>query len=169
MPPADKILKNFTVAVDGRGFAGNVEEFQLPNLNLTTDDFRAGGMDAPVPVDLGMEKLETSFTTAKHCADTLALFGVAEGQSIPMTARAALEDMDGTTTAVTITMRGRITSIQPAAWTPGSKATTQYTLALSYYKYEQGGSTIHEIDIPNMVRIINGTDRLAEQRSALGI
>jgi P2 family phage contractile tail tube protein len=40
---------------------------------------------------------------------------------------------------------------------------------LRSYKYTQGGRTINDIDIPNMVRIVNGTDRLAAQRNAIGI
>lgn len=169
MPPADNVLKNFALFVDGRGFAGNVEELQLPELQLTTEDFRGGGMDMPISVDMGMEALAASFTTTKHDADTLALFGVGPGNTVPLTARGALESMDGTATAVTVTMRGEIKSVSPDAWKPGSKATHQYTVSLSYYKYEQGGTVIHEIDAMNMVRIVNGTDRLAAQRSALGM
>ncbi|GHT98386.1 hypothetical protein FACS1894126_3800 [Alphaproteobacteria bacterium] len=57
-----KILKNFNVFVDGRGYAGRVEEVSLPKLSLKTDEFLAGGMDAPIEIDLGMEKLEADLT-----------------------------------------------------------------------------------------------------------
>ena len=166
---ADKVLKNFSLSLDGYGFAGNLDEVQLPQLSITTEDFRAGGMDAPMVLDMGMEKLETTFTTSKRCEETLRLFGVASGSAVACVVRGALEDPDGTVTPVTATMRGRITSVQPSAWTPGSKATDQYSLALQYYKYEQGGNVLHEIDIPNMIRIVNGVDQLAEKRRALGI
>ena len=42
-------------------------------------------------------------------------------------------------------------------------------LAVRYYRFEHGGEVLHEIDVDNMIRIVDGTDRLAEQRAALGI
>jgi P2 family phage contractile tail tube protein len=42
-------------------------------------------------------------------------------------------------------------------------------LSLTYYKQTIGGQVIHEVDVINMVRIINGTDVLADIRSALGM
>jgi P2 family phage contractile tail tube protein len=35
-----KILKNFNLYVDGRGYAGRVEEITLPKLTITTIKFR---------------------------------------------------------------------------------------------------------------------------------
>ncbi len=169
MGAAEKVLKNFALSLDGYGFAGNLEEVQLPELTLITEGFRGGGMDSSVPVEMGMEPLEMSFTTTKICADTLQLFGVAENSFISCVVRAALEDLDGTVTAVTVTMTGKVTSIAPSAWSSGSKATNQYKLGLEYYRYVQGDTTIHEIDIPNMIRIVNETDQLEAKRNALGI
>lgn len=39
-----KILKNFNLFVDGRGYAGKAEEVTPPKLSLKTQEF--GGMDA---------------------------------------------------------------------------------------------------------------------------
>jgi len=170
MALADKILKNFNLFVDGRGFAGNVKELKLPDLTIKEEDFRAGGMDAPVGVDMGMEKLVVTFTTAKHCKDTLALFGVsASSGTVPLIARGAVESLDGSTESVKVTMQGKVMKVEQSAWQPGSETTHTYTATLSYYKYEQGGTAIHEIDIPNMKRVINGKDMLEAQRNALGL
>lgn len=169
MAPADKVLKNYELSLDGYGFAGNLEEVQLPELSLKTDDFGGGGMDSSVAVEMGMEPLELTFTTTKKCADTLKLFGVAETRGFNCTVRAALEDLDGTVTPVTVTTRGKVVTVTPSAWARGSKATDQYKVSLYYYKYVQGDNVIHEIDIPNMVRIVNGTDQLEAKRKALGL
>lgn len=169
MGAADKVLKNYTLSLDGYGFAGSLEEVQLPELALKMEDFGGGGMDSSVKVEMGMEPLELSFTTTKICADTLQLFGVVENGAVACTVRAALEDLDGTVTPVTVTMRGKVTSITPSAWNAGTKATNQYKLSLQYYKYVQGGTTIHEIDIPNMIRIVSETDQLSAKRDALGL
>lgn len=169
MPVADKMLKNFTISLDGYGFAGNLDEVQLPELALTTESYRGGGMDSPVDVEMGMEALALTFTTTKLSEEALKTFGVIEGSAVACMVRAALEDYDGTVTPVTVTTRGKVTSVAPSAWSPGSKATHQYKLSLQYYKYEQGGTVIHEIDILNMIRIVNGVDQLKAKRDALGI
>ena len=65
------ILKNFSLFCDGRGYAGECEEITPPKLTFKTDEFRNGGMDAPVAIELGMEKLEASFSLTKYDADVL--------------------------------------------------------------------------------------------------
>jgi hypothetical protein len=169
MSVASDILKGFTVFVDGRGYAGEVQELQLPKLSLTTEDFRAAGMDAPVGIETGMEKLESTMTTPKQCAELLSLFGLTTGTDTQLTARGSLESFDGTVTPVVVQLRGRLRSIEPAAWKSGEVGASTYTFDLTYYKREQGGRVLHEIDVINMVRIVNGVDQLAARRSALGM
>lgn len=169
MAVASKILKNFTLFVDGRGFAGQIDELKLPTLSLTGEDFRAGGMDAPVFVEMGQEKLEASFTLSGYESETLALWGVGPGQVVPMVARGALESLDGGVQAVKVTMNGTIKSVEPGNWKAGEKSSLQFTLDLRNYKYEQDGVIVHDIDVLNFTRIVGGVDRLAQQRKALGL
>lgn len=166
---ARDVLKNINLFVDGRGYAGQIDEYNAPDLTIQTEDYRAGGMDAPIAIDMGMEALETSFSLIAYDADVLSLFGVAEGQQVPFTARGALESYDGAVKPVVHTMRGRITSLARGTWAPGQKPALQVTMRLDYYKEEIDGVTINEIDVVNMVRIVAGVDRLAAQRAAIGI
>lgn len=169
MAAAENILKYWSLFVDGRGYVGNVEQFKLPELNLKTQEFRAAGMDAPISLDMGMEKLSVTFNLTKKCADIMKLFGGKEGIDIPLTARGGLESRDGTVTPFIASMRGEIVSIKSGEWKPGEPATDEYTVDLTYYKYEQDGAVLHEIDVLNMKRIVNGEDRLAAHRDACGI
>jgi len=169
MAVANKLLKNFSVFIDGKGYAGNIKEAQLPALTLVTEDYRAGGMDAAVKVEMGQEPLDCSVTLTEFDQLALAQWGVGEGYYVPLVFKGALESLDGTVEAVNVSMRGKVVSMTPSAWTPGAEATIKLDLNLTTYRYEQGGRVIHNIDIPNMVRIIGGTDRLAAQRSALGM
>lgn len=166
---ARDVLKNLNLFVDGRGYAGQLDEYTAPELTLVTEDYRAGGMDAPVALDMGMEALEASFSLIAYDAEILAQFGLAEGQSVPLTARGALESYDGTIKAVVHQMRGKITSISSGAWAPGTKPALSVTVRLDYYKNTINGRTVNEIDVVNMKRIINGVDRLAAVRQAIGI
>lgn len=169
MPVASKILKNFNLFVDGRGSAGNIEELKLPTLALKDEEFRAGGMDAPVDVEMGQEKMEASFILTGYDSQTLALWGVGPQAQVPLVARGALESLDGAVEPVKVTMSGIIKSVEPGAWKAGEKSSLTFTVALRAYKYEQNGVTIDEIDVINFVRKVGGVDRLAAQRNAIGI
>lgn len=166
---ARDVLKNINLFVDGRGYAGQLQDYTPPVLTVQTEDWRAGGMDAAEALDMGMEPLEASFNLIAYDRAVLAQFGVAEGNEIPFTARGALESVDGTVKPVVHKMRGKITSIDSGTWQPGQMAPMATTMRLHYYSMEHDGQVIHEIDIRNMIRIINGTDRLAEIRAALGV
>lgn len=166
---ARDVRKNFNAFVDGRGYAGQVDEFNAPKLTLITEEFRAGGMDAAIDVNMGMEKLVADFSLKAYDANVLALWGVAEGQEVPFTLRESLESFDGTVKAVVHSMRGKITELDPGTSKAGELPLLKATLSLTYYKLDHDGATIHEIDVPNMVRIVNGVDALAAIRSALAI
>lgn len=166
---ARDVLKNLNLFVDGRGYAGQIDEYNPPDLSIQVEDYRGGGMDAPVALDMGQEGLETSFALIAYDADVLALWGVAEGETVPFTARGALESYDGTVKPVAHYMRGKIVTLARGTWAPGQKPSLTVTMRLDYYKEEHNGIVTHEIDVVNMVRVVNGVDRLAAQRAALGL
>ena len=164
------ILRNMNLFVDGRGFAGVVKELKPPKLTVKTEELRAGGLDAPVEIDMGLEKLEASFSLASVDADVLKQWGVmGEEANTPLIMRGALQAEDGTVKAASVTLRGRIKEVDPGEWKAGEETTTTYMVAARYYKLEIAGATIHEIDVLNMKRIIDGVDQLEAQREALGL
>ncbi len=85
----DNQLKNCTMAIDGRGYAGRVKTVTLPKLTVKTEEFRGGGMDAPIEIDMGMEKLEFSATLSSVDPDLLGSWGLAHGRSPSITVRGA--------------------------------------------------------------------------------
>lgn len=163
-----KILKNFNLFVDGRGYAGRAEEVSPPKLTIKTEEMRAGGMDAPAAIDMGMDKLEAGFNLVEYDSEVLKQFGLVSGNGVQLTLRGALVD-DTTTTPMIISLRGMFTEIDMGKFKAGDKATMQCNIACRYYKLEIDGNSIVEIDVDNMVRKIDGVDILAEIRSALGI
>jgi len=72
-----QILKNFNVFANGVSYAGRAEEVSLPKLTVKTEEFRGGGMDAPVELDMGMEKMDF-FWYLKNIS-SLALLGYIGG------------------------------------------------------------------------------------------
>lgn len=165
---AKDIRKNFAASVDGKGYIGQVDEFTPPKLTRKTEEYRAGGMNAPIKIGMGQEAMDCDITLKQYSRDILSLFGLAEGQAVPVTLREVLESSDGTTTTVIHTMRGTVTEMDQGSAKAGEPGTLKASLNLSYYKLQHGGVVVQEIDIPNMVHIVNGFDVLQKQREALG-
>lgn len=166
--PTPKTLQGFNLFVDGRGYAAKVSECELPKLAIKTEEFQPGGFDAPIEMDLGMEKLETNFTLLDFDVDVMKQFGVGHNNSIPVTLRGALSYGDGTTIPAVVQFQGMWRELEPPKFAKPGKMELKVTMALKYYKLEVNGETIHEIDIENMVRIIDGTDYLASMRENIG-
>jgi P2 family phage contractile tail tube protein len=163
-----KILKNFNLYVDGRGYAGRVEEITLPKLTLKTEEFQGAGMSAPVEIDLGMEKLEMELTFAEYDSELFKLFGLTNGSDVSFTIRGAIQGA-GETESVVINVRGFFKEMDGDVWKPAEKATLKCSVACSYYKLSIGGAELIEIDPINMVRNVNGTDQLAQFREILQV
>jgi uncharacterized protein len=162
-------LKNMNLIMDGRGMAGKASEVSLPKISAKLEEWRGGGMDAPIDFDMGMEKMEASFTLAEYNADVLVLFGLTLGNSTDVTMRGYAEDEVGNSQTIVAQMRGRLKDQDPGSWKPGDNAELKGAISCTYYKLTINGKPIYEIDVPNMVRKINGVDQLAKQRNALGI
>jgi P2 family phage contractile tail tube protein len=162
-------LNNMALYVDGRGFAGRAPEVSPPKLKIKTEDYRAGGMDAPVKVDQGMEGLQAAFTMGSVERDVLKFFGLADNSAFNATFRGAFRDTRGKVKSVALIMRGMLSEFDPGSWKPGSTSELKYTVDLLYYKAEIDGAVICEIDVLNMIRIIDGVDQLADVRKALGM
>ena len=166
---AEDILKYLNLIVDGRGYAGKIEEYNAPDLQVATEEFRAGGMDAPIDIDMGLEKLTCSFVLASYDANVLALWGVKQGSAVQFTARGSLENLNGTTKKVVHNMRGKLIQLARGTWGSGNKPSLTCTVSLRYYREVIDGNVINEIDVINMVRNINGVDQLAEHRANIGL
>ncbi|MDD2056334.1 phage major tail tube protein [Pseudomonas sp. GD03860] len=162
-------LANLNLFVDGVSFQGDVPSLTLPKLTLKTEEHRAGGMDVPVELDMGMEKQEAGFVTTGVRRESLKFFGQADGTAFNGTFRGAFKGLKGEITPVVVTLRGSLKEVDMGDWKPGDKAEIKHNVAVTYYKLEVKGQLIYEIDPIGMKRVINGVDQLSAQRSALGL
>ncbi len=163
-----RVLQGFNLFVDGQGYAGKVEEIELPKLAIKSEEFRAGGMDAPIELDLGMDKLECSFTLADISASVMKYFGLGHNKPVSLTFRGAMGLGDGTVVPVAAKVQGMMRELENGTWKPGEKPQQKATVSLKYYRYDEAGEMIHEVDVENMTRIIGGVDVMAETRAAIG-
>ncbi len=170
MATLPKVLKNFNLFINSSSYAGLVEELTLPKLTIKTQEHRAGGMDAPVELDMGMNKLECNFTLSEYEPEVLKLFGIRNGAKTRITMRGALDADDHTqVTSVVITLEGAWREVDFGNWKAGEKTSLKVAMALRFYKLEIGDAEMVKIDVDNMERVIDGEDKLESMRSALGL
>lgn len=166
---ARNVRKNFHVLIDGRGYAGQAEEYNPPTLELSTEDFRAGGSLTASKITVGHEPLESDLTLISFDADVLASWSVVEGASLGITVREALEDNDGVVTGVVHVQRGKVLKIEQGTAKAGEPGKLKLTMNPTYYKQTHGARVVQEIDVENMKVVNNGVDVLAPMRAALGL
>lgn len=164
-----KVNGGFNLFVDGRGYAAKVTEIELPKLTIKKEEYQPGGYDAPVEVDLGMEKIEASFTIADFDTEVLKYFGVGHNNPVAVTIRGSLAHGDGNDTPLVVQLQGMWGEIENPKLKRGEKFEQKVSMSCKYYKLESGGHVIHEIDIENMIRIIDGKDYLAASRKSIGL
>jgi len=165
------VLKNMNLFVDGKGFAGKVTELVLPKLTMKTSEYRAGGMDMPVEVDMGMEKMEADFTLNGYDPAVLPLFGISVGVKRQLlTARGSLVDeVTGLQRPIEAILHGAFKEVDMGTWKPGEDATLKISMSVSHYELIHDGIPIYIIDPENMLRLIDGVDMLAITRANLGM
>lgn len=165
-----RVLKNLNLFIDGRGHAGHVDEITLPKLSVKAEEHRAGGMDMPVELDMGLEKLECTFKLSDFNPDVFRSFGLLDGMGVPVVIRGATQAQGSTQVqAVVLTLRGGFKAIEAGTWKPGDKNALTITASLTYYKLTVDGEELVEIDAVNMIRRVDGIDHLEAQRNAIGL
>lgn len=170
MAQTPRMLKNFTSVINGRGLAGKIDELTLPEISLKTEEYRAGGMDGPIEVDMGMEAMTLKLTISDPDAAILGLVGNANSNSARVTLSGSfVRDSDSERVSVVAEVSGRFKKGTPSSWKPGDKANFEYEAGLNYYRLTIGGVEVYEIDIENMVRRIGGVDQLAGIRADIGL
>ena len=69
-------LKNMNVFNEGQTWLGEVSSVTLPKLTRKLEDWRGGGMDGTVKLDMGAEAMEIETTCGGPMLDVLKQFGV---------------------------------------------------------------------------------------------
>ena len=163
-------IKNFALFNDGVNYMGEVPEVTLPKLTRKTEDYRGGGMNGSIKLDMGMEGLEFQWTAAGFLAAVFKQFGTLKHDGVLLRFAGALQaDDQDKAVPLEIVMRGRHTEIDMGNTKAGEPTEIKITSALSYYKLTLDGVVLIEIDFVNMIEIINCEDLLASVRAALGL
>ncbi|SBV94108.1 putative Phage major tail tube protein (bacteriophage tail tube protein FII) [uncultured Alphaproteobacteria bacterium] len=165
-----KVLSNFTLYIEGRGYAGVAEEITLPALEHKTEDYEAAGMAGPVELALSLNALKLEFTLGEFNTDVLKQWGLADAGGI--NARflgSAISEDGGNDEAIEISVRGRWKKLDFGTVKKGDRAKLKVEMPLTYYRYSANGVTLIEIDMISGKQTVSGTDISAVMLQALGI
>jgi uncharacterized protein len=162
------IMKYFTVWLDGYGLMGEGHEVKLPHPDIKFEDMRAGGMDSPFPIDLGIEKMEVEFKLYSYNPQVLKRWGLLGGQKSILTFRAHLEGTSGQQSKLKAVMDAHPNKMDFGNWKPASHAENTWHAKVSYYKLEIDDEPIIEIDPLNFIRSIGGVNQLQNAAINLG-
>ncbi|UZV40226.1 major tail tube protein [Acidovorax phage Acica] len=165
-----RVLKNFAAFVDGTNYRGETPEIKLPTLSRKIEEYRSGGMNGPVGIDLGQEKMEAEIKAAGWVQGLASKWGARTHDAVLIRFAGGIQaDDDGAVIPVEVVMRGRLQERDPGNAKAGDNTERTYKFHLSYYKETVDGRVEIEIDLVNMVEVVNGVDNLAAMRAALGI
>lgn len=166
-------MKNF-LCHKGEGqsaeYQGKVTEVELPKLARKLEDYRAGGMDGTVTVDLGQEKMEMKLTVGGFMVDLYRDFAKPGVNAVPLRFSGGYQRDDTCAVqSLEVFCRGRLAEIDPGKTKVGDDTEQTFSYHINYYRMTVDGRVEMEIDVINMICIVDGVDQLAEIRKAMGL
>lgn len=165
-----KVLKNFNVFNDGHNYVGLCQKIKLPNLKRIMESYRGGGMNGPVDIDMGVDALECEHEYAGIERQLFEQWGIPRADGVLLRFEGAFQDeASGQVLAGQVVLRGRHEEVELGEAEGGKPNPMRVKSKLTYYKLSIDGQPVVEIDLVNMIEIVGGTDRLAEQRRAIGL
>lgn len=163
-------LKNFNLYNDGNSYLGQIAEFTQPKIALQMEEWRGGGMLGPVKIDMGLQLIEAEFTNGGLVLQALRQFGTPRVDGVLLRLVGAYQRDDGSAVqAVETVMRGRHEEIDMGNAKAGEDTEHKFKLPLSYYKLVVDNRVELEIDMINAIFLVDGIDRYAEIRAAIGL
>lgn len=165
-------LKNLNLFNDGNSYLGGVKSATLPALGRKMESYRGGGMNGPVKVDHGMsdDGIQMEWTLGGLDLTVLRQYGIPRADGVLLRFAGAYQrDDTGEVDAVEVVVRGRHEEIDMGDAEAGEDTEHSITTTCSYYKLTVNGVVEIEIDLLNMVEMVGGEDRMAQQRAAIGL
>jgi len=163
-------LKNLMLFNAGLVYLGEIVSFTMPKLTRKFEDYRGGGMDGPVKIDMGGEPLEAEWSCGGPMRDVLRQYGATSVGGVQLRFVGTFQNDDtGDVDTIEIVLRGRHEEIDMGEAKPGEGGEFKVKTAIAYYKLTWNGATEIEIDQLGMIFIVGGVDRLAEIRASLGL
>lgn len=161
-------LKNMNLFNEGQSYLAEVQSVNTPKLARKMEDYRGGGMDGTVKIDMGAEAMEMEWTLGGPDRTVLRQFGRPGLSGTFLRFVGSYQnDATGSYDTVEITVRGRHEEVDMGEAKIGEGGECKVKTQCVYYRLEWNGRVEVEIDVLNMIYIVDGVDILAEQRAAI--
>ncbi len=165
-----KKLKYLNLFNDGNSYLGVVSSLTLPKLTRKLENYRGGGMNGAASIDFGLDDDALALEWSMGGLDELVLQQWGSTSDVPLRFSGSFQrDDTGEVSAVEVQMRGRHKEFDFGEYKQGEDTETKVTTQCTYFKLTIDGRELIEVDTVNMVEIVNGVDRLAEHRKAIGL
>lgn len=159
-------LKNMTCSINGKGYSGNVDEINIPEVSSVTEENRYGGTNASIVQPVGVELSEFMISVGCYNQES---FDLVNTYAI-FTATGSIVNQLGLPQGTEVTAYGLVTNVTPDSWTPGKVTKVKITMkSPDFFKQSFNDSVRTLIDKKNMIQIIGGIDQLAAERAVLGL
>lgn len=165
-------LKHLNVFADGSSYLGQVEEYTPAKLAKKFEKYRGGGMLGAADMDMGYDDdaLATEAVFGGYVAELMKKHSADKHDAVQLRFAGSFQrDDTGEIQAVEIITRGRIKEIDRGNYKSGDNSTTKFAFTNTYYRETVDGVDVVEIDLVNMVEKIDGVDKAADHRKALGL
>lgn len=165
-------IRDANVYVGAKSTHGYASEITLPDIEASMSEYKALGMVGTKELFQGFGKMEASIKwnapseeILKDCSDPRT--------SVDLMVRTSREVYEnGSVTGeqpVTYYLKGVSKNFNAGAFKPKDDTETETKFAVSYFKMEQNGKEIYELDVDNNIFKIGGVDKLAKYRENLGL
>ena len=162
-------LRDFNMFHEAGSWMGIATEVVLPKLTRKMEELMIG--NGTVKLDMGNEAMESEITLEEFPEAVLRQYGLINLAGVQLRFAGAMVRQDDSqqTDSIEVIMRGRWEEIDPDTVKKGDNHQAKAKLACSYYKLSINGDDIIEIDHANYIEVIDGVDRLEQQRRAIGL
>ncbi len=162
-------LKNFRSYNDGNNYQGIMGEMTLPKIVHKMEEWRGGGMIGPVMADLGLQAMEMEFSNGGLVKQCFRQMGTPTVDGCMMRFVGAYQSDDtGNVEQCEVVVRGRPQELDMGNAKAGEDTEHKAKWPVAYFKLSINGRTEIEIDMLNSVYVVDGVDRYAQIRDALG-
>jgi P2 family phage contractile tail tube protein len=166
-----KLLKRFSVTFGVSDFSAICDEVALPKLKFKTEEWRGGGMDGPIEMPTGIEKLEATFKFGEQTIEGYLAAGVSLAGFMTVTVRGEISSPEGESDTIIAILRGWVKTVDPGTMKPGDPKSSNQTIemAVSSYFLTRGAVPLIAIEIKNGKTFIGPFDQMEAARKNLKI
>ncbi len=151
-------LKEVNLFVDGFGFLGTVESLSPPNPKTKKEVQNGQHMDTGM-----LEPME--FEAELNIMNMIIYKEMAKLQKAKLKGKGSYQE-DGANKAAVITLAGPL-DIDADPWKSGDTMKVKVKMYVNVYNLQLDGQEVIDIDLPNYIAKIGGTDIYASVRSAV--